>query len=151
MMDSQPDAPSSVLLAISMWVTWAIPAIQESDATPTPEPDPAITVVTWLRLRELGPRLSAHTAESVPGAHQLVRFNLYNFGERSVRVCGLRLRSARGEALDCALTPSVEVNAGARYPVIVEVRRGPVTEAVEVEVAATGRRFWVRVQTLQLS
>src|SRR6266849_5747163 len=85
-------------------------------------------------LMELVPLLEA-TAE--PGAglevHHLLRFNLLNLGGDPATVCAIALRG-NSEVLRCEVAPSVVVRAGARYPFMLEVRTGLVSEAVDIEV-----------------
>jgi hypothetical protein len=83
------------------------------------------------------------------GPHQLVRFNVYNFGEHSVTLCAIALRSVGGEMLTCGLVPPLVVRPGARHPLLAEVTAGPVAQAVDMEVEhLVGRRRWVEAQVL---
>jgi hypothetical protein len=147
-MGSQLDERRPVLLAVPMWMTWTIRPGQDGDANPPTNNAVPIAMVSWARLQELGPRLSIGTSRSGPHVHELVRFNLYNFGEQSITVCRLCLRSIRGESFECDITPPVAVSAGERYPFLAEVRFGPVAETVQVEVDVHDRRAWVTAQRL---
>jgi hypothetical protein len=78
-----------------------------------------------------------------------VRFNVYNFGDQSVTLCAIALKSLGGETLTCELVPSLVVRPGARHPLLAEVTAGPVAEAVDIEVEhPLGRRLWVEAQVL---
>lgn len=135
-----------------MWLTWTIrPVVDGSDVVENMSG--RISSVSLQRLRELGSRLEANSdgAATDVKVHQLVRFNLYNFGVESVVVRAIALKTPRGENLSCELVPSVVVAAGARYPVMVEVMSGPVAEAADIEVDLRGRRLWVSARGLPRS
>ena len=140
-----------IFLAITMWLAWTI----RSAETSAGEPDSAATsmsTVSLQRLMELGSRLQEKLEPNAAlDAHQLIRFNLYNFGEEPVAVRAVGLTNLQREGLRCELVPSVVVAPGARYPVMIETTKGPVTEAVDVEVDVRGRRAWVSVQSLPRS
>ena len=131
-----------------MWATWTISRSECESAAPTENIDVPMATVSFERVRELQPRLSTAAVAATRPAHQLVRFNLYNFGEEPVVVCGIALQNVHGDRFECTLLPSITVGAGARYPVVLEVVHGPVTEIVHAEVDDRGRRFWVTAQTL---
>lgn len=134
---------SPVLLAVTTWLTWTIRPTQNDTEWLS-----RISVVSYDRLRSIGARLEV-SEQSAVDAHQLVRFNVYNFGEQSVTVCALALRSLSGETLTCELAPSLVVRAGARHPLMVEVTTGPVGESVDIEVEhRVGQRLWVSAQLL---
>ena len=135
---------SPVLFGITRWLTWAVRPIQtEADQAK----EDAVTfpaVVSYRRLMELAPLLEATGA---PGGglevHQLLRFNLLNLGGDPATVCAIALR-ANLEVLHCEVAPSVVVRAGARYPFMLEVRTGLMSEAVDIQVErGTGERLWV--------
>jgi hypothetical protein len=107
--------------------------------------------VSFQRLKELGSRLEPGAERNVNGSHQLVRFNLYNFGEQPVVVCAIGLPNIRGETLRCEVVPSIVVAAGARYPMIVEVMNGPIQEVAQIAVDINGQRLWVATQSLPKS
>jgi hypothetical protein len=135
----------TILLAVPMWLTWTIRPIDGA------KNDPIIASVSIQRLRELAPRLQSNRHSTVAvDLHQLVRFNLLNFGEQPVTVTAIALANLRGETLTCDLIPPVVVGPGARYPMSIEVTRGPVTEAVQVGVDLDGRCHWVPAQSLPL-
>jgi hypothetical protein len=98
----------------------------------------------WSRLE-----VKSEQTAAADGAHQLVRFNVCNFGGKSVTLCAIALKSLNGDTFTCELVPSVVVQAGAHYPLIVEVTVGPVAEAVDIEVEhLVGQRLWVTAQML---
>jgi len=137
---------SEILLAVPLWLTWVIRPEGDSSATR------AISNVSVQRLRALTSRFqSSRELDADIQVHQLVRFNLLNFGEQSVAVSAITLTSLRGEKLSCDVVPAVVVAAGARYPFVVEVTTGPVSEAVDVEVDVNGRRISVPTQSLPRS
>ena len=142
---------SPILLALTMWLTWTIrPVVNGSDVVVNTSG--RVSSVSLQRLRELGSRLEADSDRAATDkVHQLVRFNLYNFGEESVIVRAIALKTLRGENLSCELVPSVVVEAGARYPVMVEVTWGPVAEAADIEVDIRGRRLWISARGLPTS
>ena len=107
--------------------------------------------VSLQRLKELGSRLEPSAERNVNGCHQLVRFNLYNFGEQPVVVCAIGLTNIRGETLRCEVVPSIMVAAGARYPMMVEVMNGPIQEVAQIAVDMNGQRLWVATQSLPKS
>jgi hypothetical protein len=139
-----------VLFGITRWLTWAIRPIQAEagqEAKKTPVSLPA--VVSPQRLMELAPLLEA-TPELRSGldVHQLLRFNLLNLGGDPATVCAIALKANR-EVLRCEVAPSVVVRAGARYPFMLEVRTGLVSEAVDIQVErGTGERTWVSASCL---
>ena len=130
-----------------MWLAWTIgPDPNSSDV----EPDAALqmSTVSFQRLRELASRFQPNPEHGVNGPHQLIRFNLYNFGEQPVVVCAIGLPRRHGETLRCEVVPSIVVAAGARYPMMVEVMDGPVQHIAEIAVDSNGRRTWVATQSL---
>jgi hypothetical protein len=143
-------ANSEILLAVTMWLTWAIRPDPNS-AEIDPPVDSQMLSVSFQRLKELGSRLAPRAQRDVNAGHQLVRFNLYNFGEQSVVVSAMALPNARGETLHCEVAPSIVVAAGARYPMIFEVLNGPIQEVAQIAVEMNGRRSWVATQSLPKS
>ena len=143
---------SPILLALTMWLTWTIRPVQSGGDVAEHVSGPVCSV-SLQRLRELASRLAANSdgVSTDVTVHQLVRFNLYNFGEESVLVRAIALKTLRGESLNCELVPSVVVAAGTRYPVMVEVTRGPVVEAADIEVDIRGLRFSVSARGLPSS
>jgi len=138
------------LLAVTMWLTWTIrpdPASSDIDRHVGTQ----MSSVSFQRLKELSTRLAPGTERTVEGLHQLVRFNLYNFGEQPVIVRAIGLPNIRGETLRCELIPSVAVAAGARYPMMVEVMNGPIQELAQVAIDTDGQRLWVATQSLPKS
>jgi hypothetical protein len=138
-----------VLFGITKWLTWAVGTIQIEAGQAKEAAVSLLAVVSPQRLMELVPLLEA-TAE--PGAglkvHHLLRFNLLNLGGDPATVCAIALRG-NSEVLRCEVTPSVVVRAGARYPFMLEVRTGLVSEAVDIEVErGTGERAWVSASCL---
>jgi hypothetical protein len=133
-----------------MWLTWAIRSVQDGSARVTENAGADLSSVSLHRLKELGSRLDTNSDRSVTDVevHQLVRFNLYNFGEQSATVSAIALRTLRGETLSCELVPAVVVAAGARYPMMVEAMGGPVAEGADIEVDVGRRRLWVSAQAL---
>jgi hypothetical protein len=131
-----------------MWLTWTIrPDLNAS--TRVDNPGVQMSSVSLQRLKELSSRLEVNAeGDATVQLHQLVRFNLYNFGEQSVTVDAIGLQNLRGEPLSCELVPSIVVGTGARHPVMVEVMNGPVAEAAQVAVDVCGQRTWVRAQYL---
>jgi len=128
-----------------MWLTWTIRPIDGA------KNDPIIASVSIQRLGELAPRLQPHRDSTiVADLHQLVRFNLLNFGEQPVTVSAIALANLRGDTLTCDLIPPVVLRPGARYPMSIEVTKGPVAEAVHVGVDLDGRCHWVPAQSLPL-
>jgi hypothetical protein len=141
---------SEILLAVTMWLTWAIrPDPNSSDIDG--HGGVQMSSVSLQRLKELSSRFEPSAERNVSGYHQLVRFNLYNFGERSVVVCAIGLPNTRGETLRCETVPSIVVASGARYPMMVEVMNGPIKELVEIAVDINGQRLWVATQSLPKS
>ena len=104
--------------------------------------------VSFKRLNELGFRLERSAGHNVYERHQLIRFNLYNFGEQPVVVCAIGLPNIRGETLRCEVVPSLVIAAGARYPMMVEAMNGPVQEVAQIAVDIDGQRLWVATQSL---
>ena len=133
-----------------MWLTWAIRSVQDGSARVTGNTGADLTSVSLQRLGELGLRLETSSDRSVTDVevHQLVRFNLFNFGEQPVTVIAIALTTLRGETLSCELVPAVVVAAGARYPMMVETMGGPVAEGADFEVDVGSRRLWVSAQAL---
>src|SRR5262249_2454639 len=124
----------TILLAVPMWMTWTIRPIDDAKNAPI------IASVSIQRLRELAPRLQSHRDSRIAtDLHQLVRFNLLNFGEQPVTVSAIALANLRGETLTCDVIPRVVLGPGARYPMSIEVTKGPVAEAVHVGVDLDGR------------
>jgi hypothetical protein len=146
-MATHPAGPSPIILAVSMWMAWSIRPLRDAGAS-TAGIEPPLAIPSQARLRELGPRLSNTGGPSAGPVHQLVRFNLYNVGEQPVVLYGLGLLSIRGEPFECAPATPITVNAGARYPVMVEVQYGPLEEAVRVEVDVGGQRIRVMARRL---
>ena len=133
-----------------MWLTWAIrpdPGSPENDR----QVETQMSSVSLQRLKDLGSRLESHLRRQVNDCHQLVRFNLYNFGEQPVIVCAMELPNIRGETLRCEVVPSIVVGAGVRYPMMVEVTNGPVQEMAHIAVDINGQRVWVATQSLPKS
>ena len=139
-----------MLLAVTMWMAWTVRSAQKMGGTEASENlTEQISIVSPQRLRELGPRLETELERMPPSeVHQVIRFNLYNFGERPITVASVELTSLASHTLPCKLTPSVVIAPGARWPVMVETMKGPVGEVVRVEVDVRGRRSWVSVQSL---
>src|SRR5262245_10690575 len=131
-----------------MWRTWTIRPTPNGDALSGDDSDVQMSNVTWKRLTELWLRVDADEGHADGQIHQLVRFNIYNFGELPQTVVALELRNLQGATLTCDLVPSINVAAGARYPMMVEIRGGPVTESAHVAVDVRGGRVWVHAQTL---
>lgn len=132
------------MLAVTMWMTWTIRGADTELADPW-------APVSLQRLKEIGPHLvnDAHYAGKQTGSHQLVRFNLYNFGEQPVSVFAIALTNLRGERLNYPLLSAVSVSAGARQPFSAEVTRGPVLLGAEVAVEdGAGQRHWISVHPL---
>ena len=140
------DAPP-ILLGMTMWIVWRIRSTEDSGGI---ENAPPISPVSIYRLKEIGPRLEAEAGQPASDGrvHQLVRFNLYNFGEGPVNVCAVALTNTRGLTLRCELLPAVAVGPGARYPMMIELADGPVTEAPDVETDVGGQRAWIGVRNL---
>jgi hypothetical protein len=134
----------SVLLGITTWLTWTVPPLESETERPN-----RISTVSFQRLMSIiSARREAKTAQT-SAVHQLVRFNVYNFGEKSIALCAVALKTLDGDSLSCELVPSVVVRAGARYPLMVEVTEGPVAEAVNIEVEhIVGQRLWVEAPLL---
>ena len=135
-----------VLLGITMWLTWPVrPAKNNSERLSR------ISIVSYQRLRDIGSRLGVKNERPAApgGSHQLVRFNVYNFGEQAVSLCAVALKTLAGQTLSCELIPSLVVGPGARYPLLTEITTGPVAEAVDIQVEhALGHRLWVSAQPL---
>ena len=132
-----------VLLAVPMWRTWSIHAVEQDDVPVT------ISTVAVTRLRQLEPRLHSNSELGTGrDAHQLVRFNILNLSEQPVTITAVALTTVHGERLVCDVVPPILVAPDARYPIVVEVTRGPVNEAVQVEVDTSGQRLWVPAQFL---
>ena len=141
---------SEILLAVTMWLTWAIrPDPNSSDIDG--HGGVQMSSVSLQRLKELSSRFEPSAERNVSGYHQLVRFNLYNFGEQPVVVCAIGLPNTRGETLHCETVPSIVVAAGARYPMMVEVMNGPIKEVAEIAVKINGQRLWVATHSLPKS
>lgn len=152
-MTSVPESQSvpPVLLAVTMWLTWTVRAEPNDTEHLSANRAARISIVSPQRLQRIGSRLEVKIGQAgaTGGAHQLVRFNVFNFGEQSVTVCAIALRSLGGETLTCELVPSLVVGPGARYPLLAEVTTGPVAEAVDIEVEQiAGQRLWVSAQVL---
>jgi hypothetical protein len=143
-------ANSEILLAVTMWLTWAIRPDPDSSDVERPVGD-QLSSVSFQRLKELGVRLAPRALRDIDGVHQLVRFNLYNFGEQPVVVCAMELPNVRDEILHCDVVPSIVVAAGARYPMMVEVLNGPIQEVAQIAVDINGQRVWVETQSLPKS
>jgi hypothetical protein len=148
-MKTCPDSPA--LLGITMWITWTLRPARNRSAPLSANAAPRILMVSPQRLKSIGSRLELEIEQTAAtaGPHQLVRFNVYNFGEQSVTLCAIALKSLGGETLTCELVPSLVVRPGARHPLLAEVTAGPVAEAVDVEVEhLVGRRLWVEAHML---
>jgi hypothetical protein len=143
-------ANSEILLAVTMWLTWTIRPDPNSSQI-DPHIDIHMSNVSWQRLKELNSRLGPRAQRNVNGCHQLIRFNLYNFGEQPVVVCAIGLPNTQGETLRCEVVPSIVVAAGARYPMMVEVTNGPIQELAQIAVDINGQRLWVATQSLPKS
>jgi len=143
-------ADSEILLTVTIWLTWAIRSVQ--NGSEHANADSPISNVSLQRLRELASRIEPNSSGTVTDRHihQLVRFNVYNFGAQSVTLHAIALKNLHGETLCCELAP-VAVAAGARYPMLFEVMKGPVYEAAEIEVEVRGRRLWVLARALPRS
>jgi len=133
-----------------MWLTWKIRPDPNSSDIDGPG-RVQMSSVSWQRLKELSSRFEPSAERNVSGHHQLVRFNLYNFGERPVVVCAIGLPNTRGERLHCETVPSIVVAAGGRYPMMIEVMNGPIKEVAEIAVKINGQRLWVATQSLPKS
>lgn len=133
-----------------MWLTWAIRPDPNS-AEIDPPVDSQMLSVSFQRLKELGSRLAPRAQREVNAGHQLVRFNLHNFGEQPVVVSAMELQNLRRETLHCEVVPSIVVAAGARYPMMVEVLNGPIQEVARIAVDMDGQRLWVATQSLPKS
>jgi hypothetical protein len=140
---------SPVLFGITKWLTWAVRPISTEAGQAKESAFSLTAVVSPQRLMELVPLLGA-TAELGGGleVHQVLRFNLLNLGGDPATVCAIALKGDR-EVLRCEVAPSVVVRAGARYPFMLEVRAGLVSEAVDIQVeGVTGERTWVSASCL---
>jgi hypothetical protein len=140
---------SPALFGITWWFTWAVRPIPIEAGHTKEAAVSLLAVVSYQRLMELAPLLEA-TAERGGSldVHQLLRFNLLNLGGDPATVCAIALRGNR-EVLRCEIAPSVVVRAGARYPFMLEVRAGLVSEAVEVQIErGIGERAWVSASCL---
>jgi hypothetical protein len=140
---------SAVLFGITKWFTWAVRPIQTEAVQAKEAAVSLLAVVSYQRLMELAPRLEV-TVEPRGGldVHQLLRFNLLNLGGDPATVCGIALKGNR-DVLRCEVAPPVVVRAGARYPFMLEVRSGLVSEAVDIQVErGTGERAWVSAASL---
>jgi hypothetical protein len=136
------------MLAVTMWMTWTI---HGADTELSEDTRGALSAVSLQRLKAIGPHLvdDSHSAGKQTGSHQLVRFNLYNFGEKPVSVVAIALKNLQGERLSCPLLSTVMVSAGARQPFSAEVTRGPVLLGAEVAVEdSAGQRDWISVHLL---
>ena len=137
------------MFGITKWLKWAVRPIQTEAGQAKEAAISLPAVVSPRNLMELVPLLEA-TAEpgGGPDVHQLLRFNLLNLGGDPATVCAIALRGNR-EVLRCEVAPSVVVRAGARYPFMLEVRAGLISEAVEIQVEhVTGERAWVLASCL---
>jgi hypothetical protein len=137
------------LFGITKWLTWAVRPIQTEAGQGKEAAVSLPAVVSLQRLMELAPLLKA-TPEPGGGleVHQLLRFNLLNLGGNPATVCAIALKGSR-EVLRCEIAPSVVVRAGARYPFMLEVRTGLVSEVVDIQVERdTGERVWVSASCL---
>jgi hypothetical protein len=141
MIESESGSPP--LLAVSMWLTWAVLPPPHDDRPTILEPSDPMAVVGWLRLTQIGARLSTDTSQAGFGAHQLVRVNLCNCGDLPVSVSGLGFQALEGKHHRCRLTPPVVLLVGARYPLAVEVQFAPLPEVVEAEVENGDDRSWI--------
>jgi hypothetical protein len=142
---------SPVLLGITMWVTWTLRPTQNDTAPLAANAAPRISMVSPQRLKRIGswiePKSEHH--DRARESHHLVRFNVYNFGNESVTLHAIALKTLDGETLTCELVPALVVRSGARHPLLAEVTSGPVAEAVEIEAEpVVGRRLWVDVRVL---
>jgi hypothetical protein len=133
-----------------MWLTWTIRPDPNSSQIDR-HVDIQMSSVSWQRLKELASRLEPHAQRNVTGCHQLIRFNLYNFGAQPVVVCAMGLPNIQGETLRCEVVPSIVVAAGARYPMMIEVTNGPIQEVAQIAVDINGQRLWVATQSLPKS
>jgi hypothetical protein len=139
-----------VLFGITKWLKWAVRPIHTEAGQAKEAAISLPAVVSPQRLMELVPLLEETTVTpgGGPEVHQLLRFNLLNLGGDPATVCAIALRGDR-EVLRCEVAPSVVVRAGARYPFMLEVRAGLVSEAVDIQVEhATGERAWVSASCL---
>jgi hypothetical protein len=136
-----------VLLAITVWLTWTVSSAPDDTERLSANRAARISMVSPHRLMAIGSRLEVKTGQTA--AHQLVRLNVYNFGDESVTLCALALRNLDRETLACELAPALVVRPGARHPLLAEVTAGPVAEGVELEVEhSAGGRQWVSAQLL---
>jgi hypothetical protein len=140
-------ANPEILLAVTMWLTWTIRPDSNSSQIDR-HVDVQMSNASLQRLKELGARLEPLAQRTVNECHQLIRFNLYNFGEQPVVVCAIGLPNIQGETLRCEVVPSIVVAAGARYPMMVEVTNGPIQELAQIAVDINGQRIWVATQSL---
>ena len=140
---------SQVLLGITMWLAWTVRPGQDGSEQFSPDRAAPLSIVSIRRLMSIGPRLEAKTGtEAAAGVHELVRFNVCNFGDESVTLCAIALKSLSGETLGCELVPSVVIAPGARYPLMAEVTV-PVAEGVDIQVDHfAGQRLWVSAHML---
>ena len=142
---------SPVLLGVTLWLTWTVRPTQNGSERLSPDTAAPILIVSPQRLMSIGSRLEVQTEQTAAagGAHQLVRFNVYNFGEQSLTLCAIALKSLSGETLSCELVPSLVVRPGTRHPFMAEVTAGPVAEGVDIEVEhLVGQRLWASAQLL---
>ena len=142
---------SPVLLGITKWFRWTLRPLKD-DIPLARQMAVPLTVVFPQRLIELGSRLQAYT-EGVCSAHQfhqLLRFNLYNFGEARTTVCAVAVTNAGGETLRCEVVPPVVLEPGARYPFMFEVVTTTVrSEEVGIQVEQeAGQYVWVSARSL---
>ena len=138
-----------MLFGITKWFTWAVRPIQTEAGQAKQAAVSLPALVSYQRLKELVPLLEAG-AEPGGGreVHHLLRFNLLNLGDGPATVCAIALRGNR-EVIRCEVAPSVVVRAGARYPFMLEVRTGFVSEAVDIQVEhGAGERAWVSASCL---
>ncbi len=83
---------SPVLLGVTVWHAWKVRPTQNGSERLPPNAAARIFIVSPQRLMSIGSRLEVKTEQTAAaaGAHELVRFNVYNFGERSVTLCNQR-------------------------------------------------------------
>jgi len=147
---SDSSAASAVLLAVTTWLTWTVrPAVKGSEQQSA---ETAARIVSPMHLMDIAPRLEVGATGTVPSgrAHQVIRFNVYNFGEQSVTLYAIALETVSGDRLRCEMVPRLVVGPGARYPLTVEVTTGPVVpENVTIDAEnLAGQRRWLTAQFL---
>jgi hypothetical protein len=143
-----------MLLGLTMWLAWTVRPTVNPDhrLADTPQETGPIANMSYEYLMSIASRLAPESdrAASSGHVHQLIRFNVCNFGPQSVTLRAVAVNTTGGDTLSCELVPPPVVQPGARYPLCLSVTVGPVLpERAEIEAEdVAGRRQWLSPRLL---